>query len=393
MKNKEAQFFDQIKKSSNILITGHSPWNEEFISNALALRLFLEKLGKKAEVAMENGKEKGFLKPSKEGFSIFPNFQEIKKELSLLKDYVVSLNISDTEIEKIKYKINENYLNFFVSLSKGQISQEDVKVKQNSFKYDLIIVLNTPDLELLGSLYKQNSEFFYNTPIINIDNQASNEEFGQINIIELTHVSVAETLYSLFINYGESGEDLLDGEIATSLLGSIIYKTKNFKTLVTPNVLHVTSQLISWGGNKEKIIDKFYRSRKLNVLKLWGRALNNLSSLRGVDNKLIWTTLAAKDFKETETTEKELIDLIDEIVIHIPNVNVVIVFYEKEREDKKVFGNFMIYSHKNINLKGLLTKYSPVGNEKILQARTSAPLNEIKKEVVASVFEEVKKLG
>ncbi len=384
MKKKEDQFFDQINKSSHILITGHAPWNEEMVSNALALRLFLEKMNKKAEVVIENGEEINFLKPSRENFSIFSGFENIKKELEEVKDYVVSINISDTEIEKIKYKINKNYLNFFISLSQGQISPEDVSVKNAGYKYDLIITLNTPDLDLLGSIYKQNTEFFYNTPIINIDNQASNEEYGQINLVEITSVSVAEILYSLFTKQAKEG--LIDERIATALLGSIIYKTKNFKTFVSPNVLQVTSQLISWGGDKEKIINKFYRSRKLNALKLWGRALNNLSSLKGIDNKIIWTTLSDQDFKNTETSEKEIIDLIDEIIVHLPDVNAVAIFYEKEGSS-----NFIIYSHKNINLKNLLSKYSPVGNEKVLQAKTSSPLKDLKKEVVASLLEQIKK--
>lgn len=389
MKNKEEQILDQVDKASRILITGHAPWNEEVITNALALKKYLEKLDKKCDIIIENGEGVDFLKPSRENFSIFPGFEEIKKELNVLRDFVVSVDVSDTEIEKIKYQINENHLNFFISLARGRISQDDIQTSHASFGYDLIFVLNTPELELLGNLYKQNPEFFYNTPVINIDNQPSNEEYGQINLIEITSVSVAELLYGLFTN---KNPELIDEEIATCLLGSIIYKTKNFKTFVTPNLLNTTSQLISSGGDKEKIIDKFYRSRKLSALKLWGRALNNLSSLKGINNKLIWTTLSAEDFKETETTEKELIDLIDEIVVHIPKVNVVIIFYEKEEKDGKKTRNFLIYSHKKINLKTLLKQYSPAGNEKVVQAHTSQDLETMKKNVISSLLETIKQL-
>lgn len=387
MKNKEEQILDQVNKASRILVTGHAPWNEELITNALALKMYLEKSGKKCDIVIENGEKTEFLKPSRENFSIFKGFGDIKKELKITRDFTVSINISDAEIENIKYKVNESYLNFFIRLSQGQLSQEDIQTENTSFDYDLIIVLNTPDLELLGELYKKNPEFFYNTPIVNIDNQPSNDEYGQINLVQITSVSVAELLYCLFT---EHNPELIDTEIATCLLGSIIYKTKNFKTFVTPNILNTTSQLISCGGDKERIIDKFYRSRNLNALKLWGRALNNLSSLKGIDNKLIWTTLHSQDFRDTETTEKELIELVDEIVVHIPKVNVVAVFYEKEKENGEKLRNFLIYSHKNINLKNLLKEYSPSGNEKVIQAQSSQDLEAMKKGVISSLLETIK---
>lgn len=389
MKNVEEQIFDQINKASNILITGHSSWNEEMITNALAFKSFLEKINKKCEVVIEDGKDTNFLQPSWDNFSIFSGFQDIQHTLKNLYDFVVSINISDAEIERIKYKIKEGYLNFFINLSEGNLSGEDVCVDYSNFKYDLIIALNTPDPEYLGEMYQKNSKFFHETPIINIDNQPSNEEYGQINHIEITNTSVAEILYSLFTQY--SG-DIIDQEMATSLLGSIIYKTKNFKTLVTPQVLNITSQLIELKGDKERIIDSFYRSRNLNALKLWGKALNNLSSLKGIDNKLIWTTLTNNDFAETQTTEQELIDLIDEIIINIPKVNVIIVFYEKETEQGEKTTNFIIYSHKNINLKNLLKKYGAQGNRKVLQGSTEESLDTVKREVVTTLLEPIKKI-
>ena len=389
MKEKGEQIFDQINKASNILITGHASWNEETLTNALALKIFLEKIDKKSDIVIEDGGYADFLKPSWENFSIFPKFSEIKNSVSNLYDFIVSINIADTEIEKIKYKVNGDNLDFYINLAQGNLSEEDISAQPSNFKYDLIIVLNTPDPELLGQIYQQNPQFFYNTPVINIDNQPSNEEYGQINCVEITCSSVAEILYSLF---KECSGDKIDQEIATCLLGSIIYKTKNFKTFVTPQTLSLTSQLIDLGGDKDKIIDTFYRSRNLNALKLWGKALNNLSSLKGLDNKLIWTVLKSEDFQETATTEKELIDLIDEIVINIPKVNVVVVFYEQENDQGEQMTNFIVYSHKNISLKNLFKNYGAQGNEKVIQAQTREPIDNIKKEVVTTLLEPIKKL-
>ncbi|MDP2766655.1 MAG: hypothetical protein Q8O41_04270, partial [Candidatus Methanoperedens sp.] len=63
-------------------------------------------------------------------------------------------------------------------------TEDDISSRSSGFKYDLIIALDTADLESLGQIYDNDTEFFYKTPIINIDHHSENEEFGQINFIE-----------------------------------------------------------------------------------------------------------------------------------------------------------------------------------------------------------------
>ena len=178
---------------------------------------------------------------------------------------------------------------------KAFLPAEDVKTRSGEFKYDLVIVLDTPDLESLGSIYDNDTEFFYQIPIINIDHGSNNEAFGQINLVELTAIATAEILFNLFTNYSR---DLLDENIATCLLAGIIAKTKSFKTQnLTPQSLSVSSQLISMGARREEIVNQLYRSRSLNVLKLWGRVLARLTS--ALENKLVWTVLTQVDFDKT----------------------------------------------------------------------------------------------
>ena len=374
MLEKNEQVLNQIKKAKNILIAGYVPWNEEIIPSALALQLALDKLGKKSEIILETEKDKDYLKPSLEPFQNFPNFSKIKNRLDNLSDFVISLDLSQAKIGKVKYKVTEKALNFYITPQEGIFRNEDVSARNTNFKYDLIITLGTPDLELLGENYKQATEFFYQTPIINIDNQASNEEYGQINLIDLTKPSMAEVIFSLF---EEREEKYLDSEVSHCLLAGIIYKTHNFKTPVTPHTLSAAYNLITWGADKEKIINQFYRSQSLNTFKLWGKALNNLS--QGEENSaLAWTTLLSQDFRETETREYDLINLINELTINIPKIEIFTVFYGGEKKS-----NALISARKNIDLKNLFSAYSPAGNNKFLQIKTDKNLDEFKKEIIA----------
>ena len=49
-----------------------------------------------------------------------------------------------------------------------------------------------------GETYHNNTGFFNKTPIINIDHKSENEQFGNINLIDITASTTAEIIFSLF---------------------------------------------------------------------------------------------------------------------------------------------------------------------------------------------------
>ena len=266
---KEQQIFEQIKKSKNILIVFPEILNNGNVANGLSLFLFLKKIGKKVDIIYEKNQTK-----QNEILSFLPLFDKIQNYVENLKSSVISLNIHNVKISKIKYNLDKETkkLNFTIFSKNGSFSNNDVKLNSVGFKHDLIITIGAPELELLGKIYYDNTEFFYKTNIINIDNNSNNEEFGQINFIDLSAVSIAEILFSFFKKYKLDDNNLIDSDIATCLLAGIIYSTKNFKTSnITPRVLLYASKLISLGARQKEIIDHLYRSRNVEVLKLWGK--------------------------------------------------------------------------------------------------------------------------
>ncbi len=123
-------------------------------------------------------------------FNFLPGFSDIKSTLDNVRKFIVSLDISNAKVDQIKYTLEKNKLNFIVSPKEGFFTDNDISTHTSGFKYDLIITVDAMDLESLGKTYDNNVEFFYKTPIINIDHHASNEDFGQINIIDLNAVSM-----------------------------------------------------------------------------------------------------------------------------------------------------------------------------------------------------------
>lgn len=352
MLNLEQQIFNLWEKSSNILIVFPADKNRQggdFLSSALGLKLFFKALGKEVEVA-------GYLDRAGD-FKFLPGYQEISSELSNLRRFIVSLDISQAKISQIKYTVDQERLNFIISPKTGWFKAEDVSTRAGTFKYDLIISIGAPDLESLGKIYDDNIEFFYKTNIINIDHQAENEEFGQINFIDLNAVANGEILFYLLKNYRP---DILNEDIATCLLAGIIQKTKNFKTTnITPRTLLTTSELVALGARREEIVDHLYRSRDLKSLKLWGRLLNNLRSEK--NGEILWSALSFEDFKNTNASSDSLNDIIDELITSIPDTKIVAIFYEEIKNETQA----IIYSLKNINALDLLKNYAPTGTIKI----------------------------
>jgi len=386
MLTQEQQIFEQIKKAENILITFKKTWDGDAVASALAMHLFLKKLGKNADLVAEKFNDG-------RTFSFLPGFGEIKNSLENLRKFIISLDITDTKVSQIKYKMEENSLNFIVSPRDGFFTEEDITSHSSGFKYDLIIVIGSPDLESLGKIYDNDTEFFYKMPIINIDRNSNNEDFGQINYTDLTAVASGEILFSLF---NSCSRDLMDEDIATCLLAGMIYETKSFKTSnITPACLLAASQLISMGARREEIVNHLYRSRPLSVLKLWGRVLARLSS--SLDNKLVWSALSSADFKKTCSSEKDLPDVIDELIINIPQAKIIIIIYEKiikqeGRETPKLKTNVLVHSIKNINSLNIIKEYNPQGDRNLAFASLDAPIQEAEKQIISSIEEKLNKL-
>ena len=375
----EQQIFRQLEKSKSLLIVFPADGDGDAIASALALFLFLKKIGKEADVAGCQPAE------SRQPLSFLPSYPEIQNNLNNLRRFIVSLNISESKVNQIKYTVDGNQLNFIISPANGWFKPEDVTARAGEFKYDLVVSLGTTDPEVLGPIYDDNVEFFYKTAVINIDHHSGNEDFGQVNFVDINAVATAEILFYLLKNYKP---ELIDENVATCLLAGIIQQTKNFKTAnLTPRTLLTTSQLISLGARREEIVDHLYRSRDMASLKLWGRLLTNLKSEK--NNELLWSKLSAADFRETGASIDRLTDVVDELIANVPSAKIITILCEEAPGQTKI----IVYSLKNINALDFLKDYAPIGTIKIASAEIKQDLETAAPEIIISLQKKLDKLA
>ncbi len=367
------QALELIKKNRSILIVFKKDYTGDALTSALALSEALKKMDRQVDLVCQDFKPTSNLK--------FLPTTEVKNKIGPLRQFIVSIDTSLAPLEDFTYEKKDNRFDFFLTPLSGEFSTQDISASYADYKYDLIIIINSPDLESLGEAYFNNADFFYNTPKINIDNSNGNEYFGDINLVNLTAAATAEIVYEMI---GEMDSRLIDEDIATYLLAGIIMATKNFKTAnLTPKTLHLASLLNALGARREQIIRALYQSRYLSTLKLWGRVLARLNN--DLNDRIVWSTISTQDFLETSTTPEEIVDVVDELIVSMPKTEIVVLLYEKRLNGSNTI-NALIYSIKNINAVELVQRFNPEGNKEFAKFElTNTSLPEAEREVIGEI--------
>jgi len=297
----QQQFKNFLEKSKEILILlPQNPQGDE-IGSAWALYFFLKKRGFSPNIGLS-----GEL-PLK--FSFLPKPEKILPEISGARDFVLSFDTTRNKIIHLKTEEKENRYNVYVTPEKGSVDPRDFSFILAKFNYDLLIVLGCSDLEKLGKIYETNSDLFFEVPIINIDHQSSNENFGQINLVDVTASSTSEIVsQTLEQNY----PDAMTEEVANCLLTGIISATNSFQeNSTTPKTLLSAANLMDKGAKQQEIIRWLYKTQSFNTLKLWGRVMAKLKLEESL--KLVWSELTIEDFVYSRTRPEDLPAILEKL--------------------------------------------------------------------------------
>lgn len=292
-----------LRQSTTPLILLPAAPSTDALAAGLALLLVLEKLGKPVKIVSPN-----FTLPP--GHDFLPKNAAVEQRLTSLRKFVITVNTSQTKLDTLSYDTQDDRAHIYLTPKQGFYEAKDVIMSSGTFSYDTIITLDLPTLEGLGPLYHDNMEFFYQTPVINIDHHSENSRYGHANVVDVVASSVSEILFELIKTIGA---DNIDEHVATSVLTGIISKTKAFQNQrVTPRSLSIASHLMSAGARREEIVQHLYQTKTLATLKLWGRALGRIKTEN--EGRLVWTMITATDLEETNTTPAEAIGAIDELL-------------------------------------------------------------------------------
>jgi|GEM_PF-92661 len=312
------QISELIKQNQRILVVSHKHAGGDAISSMLAFERVLARAGKEVTLVLSEKLD--------ENLTFLPGIEKIKSDISGARDLIIRINKDKYPVDKLSYAEEDGFLNIVLT-PKGVLDKNNLEFVQGQFKFDLIFVLDTPDVEKIDSIYDRYTELFFETPIVNIDHHSGNEYFGTVNMVDLTATSTAEILVSIIEAMGPGN---FDADVATCLLTGIISDTASFKnTNTTPKALTISAQMLAAGARQQEVIQNLYKTRPLATLKLWGRLLSNMEYDQ--EHRMVVSTINFADFTETGGNEEEIHGVMDELLAKAPGTDVVLLLAETEK--------------------------------------------------------------
>jgi len=317
---------NELKQAKNllmwkerILLATHQKMDADWLSSMLALWVFLERLWKKVKIISTD--------PVPEGFEFLPFTDKVLVSSNAVKDFVISIKTAWAEVDKLRYNTEWDKLNIIITPKLWDLNEENVTFSKWIWKFDLIVCVDTWDLDYLWSIYTDNVEMFYETPVVNIDHHVTNTAFWQINLVDITASSSTMIIFDLMKEFSENWNEMIDEDVATLLMAWLITDTWSFQhNNTSPRALDLAADLMDFWARQQEIIKNIYKTKHLSTLKVWWKVLSKIQE--DPIFRILWSTVTKEDLRETWADLSEADLLIDELMTNAPWAEVVILIKE-----------------------------------------------------------------
>lgn len=285
---------DLIDNSSKILIVSHTRPTIDSISSMLLTWHFLSV---------------GFKKKIEIYIPKFPQRLEYLLKYSMLsmdniqKDtpnvsYSFKIPKSNGHIEYIKYTNDKDNYIFHINMEEGFIEDRNIELTKNGFPYDLLFVLDTPDIKFLGEIYKtyKNDFLSSNVNIINIDSHIENSHYGDINVtlqnFNSTSQIVFRTLSSIISLVSQKEYHLL-------LLGILSNTLSLHANNITSDTFADIQSILSENVNIEIANMELSAPFNIDELKLKSTILENVKTIQYKKSFFTLSTIDTQEIKDS----------------------------------------------------------------------------------------------
>jgi len=264
---------------------------------------------------------------------------QVKTEPTQHPEAIVDIAGLNT-IERIRQEQLQGGVRLHLSLPTNQpITKDQIETSIRILPYDTVIIIGALDLEELGDVFTKHTDFFYNTPIINIDHRAANEHFGTVNLVDITAGSCAEVTHDFIVDLSTNG---LTPEIATALYAGIVSGTDSFqRPSTTPRSFQVAAQLIEKDADREAVIQHLIKTKPLKLIKLTGSIYARLRYEEQV--QLYWTILEQSDFQESGATSADIPHAMQELINSIAGFSAAFLLYQAEPTPNQANHQYIVY--------------------------------------------------
>ncbi len=244
------RIIDSIKDVTNILVTVSANPSVDELSAALALTIFLNKLGKHA-TAVFSGEVPpaiSFLNPDK----------TFEQTANSLRDFIIALD--KEKADHLRYKVVDDAVKIFITPYRTTISEKDLEFSQGDYNVELVVALNVENSERIDAALTAHGRILHDAIVVTMTAGGVKSGLGSVDWHEDSASGVSEMMVEL-INDLRTQNAALDEQIATALLTGIVAVTNRFSNnLTSSRVMTVAANLMAIGANQQLVAMKIAES-------------------------------------------------------------------------------------------------------------------------------------
>ncbi|HZQ10327.1 MAG TPA: bifunctional oligoribonuclease/PAP phosphatase NrnA [Anaerolineae bacterium] len=239
---------------------------------------------------------------------------------------------------------------------------------------DVFVYIDGSDSKRYGKAL--NREKIGQRPVILIDHHATNEPFGDLNLVDMNAASTAEIVYDLI----RALDVPISTIIAQVLLTGIVTDTLGFRTTsTTPETLEKATMLVRCGGSIPQIIDQVYNRRSYNALRVVGYALANAK----LDGEVIWSAVDFKTQQALGLDGNGTGGIVNQL---LTVAEARIAFFIVEKEDGR--GDLSIRSRDTLDISRVAQRLGGGGHKQAAGAMLPPPFSTAPQRVLDAIREE-----
>ena len=166
--------------------------------------------------------------------------------------------------------------------------------------------------------------------VVNVDHHASNEGFGEINLVDPAASATGQIVYRLL----RAMDCPISAETATNLYAALLTDTGSFRhENTTEAALRLGADLVGLGADAGWVALKSYKSRSITQLRLEGMATATARSESA--GRLVWSEITRAMLEEAGATLPEAEGVIDQLQT-VDGMKIAILFKEAGPELVKI---------------------------------------------------------
>jgi nanoRNase/pAp phosphatase (c-di-AMP/oligoRNAs hydrolase) len=175
--------------------------------------------------------------------------------------------------------------------------------------------------------------------------------------------------------------ELITPKTATALLAGLIAATQNFQLAVNPQTLFSAAYLVSKGADNEMIVRQLYKTRSLNMVKLWGLVISRF--YYNNYKKIGWSFIGADDLEKGVLEISHIPSVINELKRNFSDADVLVLGVGRDKNSYLAVVN----AKEPSVLKGFAKKYglSIKNSSLVLRAASSEDPSVLTQKIVEEI--------